>query len=775
LLNKECRDLKAIGGSMSQQAGSVARSAERSPGEAYIAHTRDSDDDTHGVREHLLDTARLAREFANAFACGDFAYVTALCHDLGKYSERFQAKLNNQKISVDHSTAGAQFLYGNNGNSMAMLAAYCIAGHHGGLPNGGHQDDNSDEKTLYGRLKKRVEDYSAHENDDLDIPALKPPPLQIRDGFAASFFVRFIFSCLVDADWLDTEAFMDARRSAGRRADDIESIPDLYDKLCAYVLENLNNNNAGANFGANSLINRKRTELREDCLNAAERERGLFTLTAPTGSGKTIASLSFALKHAAKRGHQRIIYVVPYNTIIEQNANVFEGILGRENVLQHHSGINYESSEDSAESESREESLESKYRKLLATENWDAPLIVTSNVQFFESLFASNTSACRKLHNIASSVIIFDEAQMLPLPYLLPCTRAVRELVSNYRCSAVLATATQSSLDEYFKPLGIVEIAKNPSETYEMFRRVTFIPVGGILTEDALAERLMGHRQALCVVNARKLAQTIAEKLDAACSDGGVFHLSTTMYPAHRRRVLKDIRERLADGRPCRVVSTSMIEAGVDVDFPVLYREAAGLDSVIQASGRCNREGKRARGDSFVYIFETEKKPKGDMSRNVSAFSYAADNYAKDNFDDIATLDAIRCYFEQLRYIIQKDGLDTKSVVGKFNHGARACSFPFREVSSEFNIIESGTRDILIPIEEAAADIADRLRQGERSRELFRSMQQYSVPLYESDARDLPLEELDDGKIKILSCPKEYYNELRGIELGSSGGKAFIV
>ena len=663
----------------------------------YIAHLENESGREQTIAEHLQGAAYFAKAFADVFGAGKFAEKIALYHDIGKYSDRFQRRIKGDNIHVDHSTAGAKYLYAHNRSGTGLIAAYCIAGHHGGLPDGGSRSQPS-EGELYGRLKKDIDDFSDFCNDFDDEDSVLPiPETDIKNGFQASFFTRMLYSSLVDADWLDTERFMTGEKPRG----EFPSINELWEKYKVKLDK----------FGKSTkAINVMRTEILNNCLDMAPADSGLYTLTAPTGSGKTIASMAFALKHAAANDKRRIIFIVPYNTIIEQNAAVFEDVLGQDNVLQHHSGIAYSDDEQNPD-----------YKKLLATENWDAPVIVTSSVRFFESLYANRSSACRKLHNIANSVLVFDEAQVIPVPYLLPCVEAIKELVLNYHCTAVLATATQSSLDDYFMPLAMKEIVSRPKELYEFFKRVRYDNSLGKLSDDELAEKLSGHPQVLCIVNTRKRAQALAERVN------GSLHLSTTMYPMHRRSVLLEIRERLENGTPCVVISTSLIEAGVDVDFPVVYRERAGLDSVIQSGGRCNREGKRNREDSFVYIFESEDKPHGSIAQNVSAYEHAVRNVG-----DISSLEAIKLYFEQLRYIIGRDELDRKSVVKAFDDGVgKAFSFPFESIAKSFRLIEEDTKTVYILTE--APQLAERLRSGERSRKLLRELQNYGVSLYKRD------------------------------------------
>jgi CRISPR-associated endonuclease/helicase Cas3 len=716
--------------------------------EHFLGHTSE-DGRTQPLREHLENVAGLARGFALHFDAEELAFTIGLLHDLGKYSARFQSRIRGASISVDHATAGAQYLCSSNISILEIIASYCILGHHAGLPDGGCEGDNPDTSTFCARLKKNIEDYSAF-SGELEPRPLAPPkfnPTPGYEGFSLAVLTRMLFSCLVDADWLDTEHFM----SGGKiQRGNFKELPNLLSDL---------ENHVGQFASPTREIDEKRSELLSDCFVKAQSNPGLFTLTAPTGSGKTISSMAFALTHAVRNGQQRVIYAIPYNTIIEQNAHVFEDMFGAENVVQHHSGIEYENSEDSPE-----------YRKLLATENWDGPIIVTSNVQFFESLLGSKTGKCRKLHNIANSVIVFDEAQMIPVSHLLPCIAIIKELVLHYHCTIVLATATQPSLNAYFEDLPqtkqITEIAHDPSGLYEFFRRVSFESREEPIDEAVLAAELDTHDQVLCVVNTRKRAQSLCERLQ-----GDVFHLSTTMYPKHRSRVLDEIRRRLSSGERCRVVSTSLIEAGVDVDFPALYREKSGLDSIIQAAGRCNREGRQSREESKVVIFTFGDEPPQFISLNTAAFEYAASRY-----EDIASLEAIEAYFEKLRYYIGREGLDKKATIGQFDNGYKTFSWPFKTAASEFKLIEDDSRSIIIPVAEEAKSLISRLRSGERSRALFRKLQQYSVSLYSNDMRRLEdyraVEKLDES-ISVLSEP--YYSERYGVTLSPRGGEGIYI
>ena len=394
----------------------------------YLAHTEGQREQS--LKEHLKETAELAKMFAEMFGKGDWGYCCGMLHDIGKYSVEFQRKLQeDSKEQVDHSTAGAKVCFEKGGFYPFM--SYCIAGHHAGLPDYGSIADTGSAPTLMGRRRKTIKNYMAYK-EEIEIPAIHSLPFDPEktknSDFALSVFIRMIYSCLVDADFLNTESFMKAgetERDSGERME--------------VLLEKLKNHISGwlQNCDLNT-VNGRRTEILKHCLDVGKLERGLFRLTVPTGGGKTVASLAFALRHAVEHHMDRVIYVIPYTSIIEQNAKVFRDILGDKNVLEHHCNVDYES-------------LEELKPMQLASENWDKPVVVTTNVQFFESLFSNKSSKCRKLHHIANSVIIFDEAQMLPNDYLKPCIAMMEELINNYRASIVLCTATQPALTSFFQ------------------------------------------------------------------------------------------------------------------------------------------------------------------------------------------------------------------------------------------------------------------------------------------------------------------------------------
>lgn len=674
------------------------------------AHTA-PDTRTQDLRDHLDAVAALAKSFAAEFGCGEWGELAGLTHDIGKYFPAFQRYLTEGGPKTEHAAAGAIALC-----SRYLELSYCIAGHHAGLPDGGDiRNDPVDMPTLGGKLKRGAKfgwDIPACLRA-LEIPPagnLPLPPIDPmgRKGFPRAFLIRMLFSCLVDADFLDTEAFMN---DAPFRPGFGLNLPALFPML-EKELDKFRNPKGD--------ISKKRCEILSRCIEAAQWERGLYTLTVPTGGGKTLSSLAFAHYHAlahtgreGERDMRRIIYVIPYVSIIEQTAKIFEDIYGEDNVLAHHSGVNYD---DMAEDK------RSMYR--LASENWDMPVIVTTGVQFFESLFANKASRCRKLHNIANSVIIFDEAQMLPVPYLRPCVRAIAELVKNYGCTAVLCTATQPSLDKLF-PEGMLpkEICPDTGALYAFFRRTRFVNDGAV-TPEKLAEALNAQNQALCVLNKRDTTQRLFQLLKKE----GCFHLSTLMYPVQRKRTLDAIRGRLKSGLPCRVVSTSLVEAGVDLDFPAAYRELAGLDSIIQAGGRCNREGKHPLEESLVHVFTLEgTKTPQNMRLNAEVAQIVMRDYAA----DIASPESIAAYFNQLHYLRGQSALDQKDILRAFEKDYP--SLPFAWAAEQVKLIDEPTRQILIPLEEQARQDAAQLYAGVRNRALMRRVGQYSVSVRPSE------------------------------------------
>jgi CRISPR-associated endonuclease/helicase Cas3 len=696
---------------------------------SYFAHSGSPDDksDWQSLKNHALRVAALASERAQPFGLERAAHLAGLLHDLGKYTAPFQRRLSGANIRVDHSTAGAATvldLVGADARDrlVAQLVAYGILGHHAGLPNR-LEGDGSYDKRIEGFAgdASRVPDAIWREELAPDATKLFPPGFSPADGeekkFQYAFMARMIFSCLVDADFRDTEDFYSTRE--GLQKDRVwaslqESLATLIAAFDAHM----------ARFQTDGALNRLRSDILAHVRSMAAEMPGLFTLTVPTGGGKTLASLGFALDHARAHGHRRIIYAIPFTSIIDQTAATFKEVLGEAHVLEHHSAID----EERFDRQKRDATSRDKLK--LAMEDWAAPVVVTTNVQFFESLFAAKTSRARKLHNIAGSVIILDEAQTIPLRLLLPCLRVLRELTRNYGCSVILCTATQPAVDEANLKGGLPlvgrELAPDPLALSQALRRATIVRGGSMSNADLIAALQHGS-QALVIVNSRKHALELYREAQAAELDGLV-HLTTRMYAAHRREILDGVRSRLKGDAPCRVIATSLIEAGVDVDFPRVWRAEAGLDQIVQAAGRCNREGRRPVADSIVTVFEPVgyapprdiKGLIGDMTRANAAGA------------DLLSLAAMQRYFEEVYWRFGAD-LDDKKILEKFAMSGRPprdlrTEFEFRDVARDFRMIESGMEPVVVPLDQTAVDCVNKLAVAELSSgALARKLQSFIV------------------------------------------------
>lgn len=675
--------------------------------EHYLAHSpTDANPIGQPLKEHLENVAKLAGDFARAFGEKD-GQLCGLYHDIGKYSEAFQRRLAGSLERVDHSSAGALLLFDHKNGPAAM----CIAGHHAGLADLGSRNDLTD--TFMARInharREGLEDCSAWR---FEISSDIPSGYVNRPGIGNFFYTKMLFSALTDADWLDTEAYY-LNRTPERRDCDIKELANQLDR---YVEA----------WGApTNEINRRRCHIRESAIEHAADQVGLFSMTVPTGGGKTLASMAFALHHAAERGQKRVIYVIPYCSILEQTQTVFEGIFGKDVITAHYSGADFDRPESEADT------------RAFSTENWEAPIILTTAVQFFESLFSNKPGRNRKLHNIAKSVIVFDEAQMLPVPFLKPCLAGICQLVEHYGCSAVLCTATQPAIEpilkKYLPEVHIQELCPEPENMYQAFRRVTYVD-DGKLSDEELVEHLAERKQVLCVVNSRRQAQALYHALGA---EEGNYHLSTMMIPFDRKRILEEIRERLRDGKPCRVVSTSLIEAGVDVDFPEVYRALAGLDSIIQSGGRCNREGKRSREGSLVHIFRTDTKAPRMLEQNISAAMRTLRR-----FEQADSPAAIWDYFQFLLYGLKDEHqLDKEEII------PCAERLMFQTISDRFRLIDGADYTVYIPVGEGTA-LAEKLRRGEVSRGLMRQLSQYAVSVYRQYFDDLK----QAGSMEIITA-----------------------
>lgn len=730
----------------------------------YYAHSKENCDESEWqlLKNHLIATGDLAFELGRDAGISELARLAGILHDIGKYSQPFQDRLRGSKRPVDHATAGAREVVKLfPGNPFAELLSYCIAGHHSGLPDYGDPTDLPGAPTLLARReKKQLEDYSFYRTElDPEALALLTVPLKpmpAHPGFTVSFLTRMIFSTLVDADWVETETSIAGRpKPRGGHA----SLDTLLEQFNTYIKRFEK---------SQGTVNQKRGETLQACVEKARLKPGLFSLTVPTGGGKTLASLAFALNHAVQHGMKRIIYVIPFTSIIEQNATIFKDALGEENVLEHHSNFDWEGLKRRDPPANPDDETNQVYDKLkLASENWDIPIVVTTNVQFFESLFANKKSRARKVHNIAKSVIVFDEAQMLPREYLKPCMLAVWELVQNYRTTAVFCTATQPNLQPFFPDVQMSELVPDPQALFDFYQRVQIRSLGKLPDAD-LTQRLNAHRQALCVVNTRRHAKGLFDLLE----DGGRFHLSTLMCPVHRQEVLLTIRQRLQAGKVCRVVSTQVIEAGVDIDFPAGYRALAGLDSIIQAAGRVNRERRNLSGE--VYVFE----PETDLIRRTPAFiaqtSRAGASILREFGDDPTSLQAIQAYFLLLDTLQDPErSADVKKILAYLDKE----KFDFAKAGENFRLIESPTLAVVIPFDETGRDLLEKLRYSLYPAGFARRLQRYTVSIYEPEFQALQAKGAIDTYHDIFFVLNEmaYYDKQTGLALlADRGGEAIF-
>jgi CRISPR-associated endonuclease/helicase Cas3 len=681
--------------------------------EMWFAHSLQDPDRSRWepLRTHLRNVERRAGIYAAKFGAGELGAALGLLHDMGKYDPAFLSRLADHNIRHDHSTAGACIASEKYGG-IGKLLAYAIAGHHAGLPNGIREERlESGRRSLEERLK--VGTKQAHSallraaDEGIEPPSVSTPTFlpssKALKGFQLAFFGRLLFSCLVDADFLETERFYAQSGEIIVERGNFPNLTEIRRLFESYLSREI------APLADSTPVNRLRSDILAHARSQAARTPGIFTLTVPTGGGKTLTSLAFALDHAVSHDLDRVVYVIPFTSIIEQTADIFRSALGAlaGAVLEHHSSFD----------ETRISAREGRDKLRLAMENWDAPLIVTTAVQFFESIFADRPSRCRKLHNLAKSVIIIDEVQTIPLALLRPCVAALQELARSCGTSIVLCTATQPALKETadrnnsfqggFRIGPERELAPNPADIFQKLKRVS-IEHAGALSDEAIAHCLAGAEQVLCIVNTRIHAHDLYARLKA---EAGARHLSTLMCAAHRRQVLAEIRGDLKAGRPCRVISTSLIEAGVDIDFPLVYRAEAGLDSIAQAAGRCNREGRRDWRRSRTVIFEVE-----DKTRLLKALRINCDvgrRLVRTRKEDSLAPDTIEAYFRELYWLKGPAELDRHGVLGLLNERANSLDLPFETVAKTFQMIEDIFVPVIVPFGEAARLVED-LRDAAR-------------------------------------------------------------
>ncbi len=719
-------------------------------GDPLYAHT--TDDPTGAGWEplsaHLNAVATTAERFAKAFAAAPAGRAMGLCHDLGKAAPAFQTYLKGTGPSPDHSAAGAVFAVDRYGPLLGRVLAFGIAGHHAGLANG---------RRIGGGVTPLTERLAAAAVPEgaarlAPCPSLSEVaaagPLQGAPsgdpGFAFAFFTRMLFSCLVDADYRETERFYADRATTADSGspdsdiagDTIPGIGVLRDRLVRHLSDQ---------FGAvpATAVNQVRARVLAAARQRASDAPGLFSLTVPTGGGKTLASLAFALDHAVSHGLRRVIYVIPFTSIVEQTADTLRRALGSDTaVLEHHSGFDPAAALSAAGRDDEARDGGRKLRQAAAT--WEPPIIVTTAVQFFESLFANRPSRCRKLHAIARAVVVLDEAQTLPLTFLRPCLEAVRELARGYGTSMVLCTATQPAVrrEDGFKDGldGVREIAPDPPQLYRSLTRVTVRRVEPTLDVDALAGRLAAADQVLCIVNNRRHARDLYQ----AISDRpGACHLTTGLCAAHRRSVLARLRQDLKDRRPVRLVATSLVEAGVDISFPLVYRAVAGLESIAQAAGRCNRHGELGDGAcGEVLVFAPADNARHRPPPELRQLAAIGDTVLRAYAADPLGLDAIAAYFGEVYWTRGADALDgaligrdgPRGVLRALAETSRTLDFPFADIAEAVRIIENPLVPAIVPYRpdhdpDAVARLVDRLAVVDRPGAIAARLQPYLVQI----------------------------------------------
>jgi CRISPR-associated endonuclease/helicase Cas3 len=739
-----------------------------------IAHVHPVDSQViHPLEEHLSAVSDLAGKMSAEFGAAEWGKLAGQWHDLGKYSEAFQRYIRGASGyeahlvdgtpgKVNHSSAGALHAQEELAD-LGLPLAYLIAGHHAGLPDWYSDATGAaalESRLLRGRSECLLRQVMEVSPSEWVLRASRPvfDPGTFGGAKGLHLWIRMLFSCLTDADFLDTEAFMDKGQSRQRGG---------YPKLATLLSQFNEAMETMTQKAEPSPINRLRANVLRQCREKGAGGPGLYTLTVPTGGGKTLSSLAFALEHALHPNHGkcRIIYAIPYTSIIEQTANVFREIFG-DAVLEHHSNL-----------DSEKETSKSR----LAAENWDAPLIVTTNVQLFESLFAARTSRCRKLHNLVNSVIILDEAQLLPPEFLQPILDVMRLLIEHYGVTFVLCTATQPALKTRKDSCGITwlrgpgdatEIVSGTEELYAQLERVTVSLPEDWNTPgswDEIADRIARHPSVLAIVNTRADCRELHRRMPA-----GTIHLSALMCGEHRSYVIGEIKRRLKNGESVRVVSTQLIEAGVDVDFPIVYRALAGLDSIAQAAGRCNREGKQAdKGKVFVFV-PPKQAPKGLLRFGEDACKIIL----HERPENPLTPEQFRHYFTHYYSKVGKDGLDKHGIKELLTKDAAQCKIQFRTAAEKFQLIEEdGSGAVIVPYANPKNSSRDsrpliaQLRSGELDRWLLRKLQRFTVSVSERDFKALTnagdIETLAPG-LWILKNETAYHPDL-GLLAGETG------
>ncbi|MDO4330467.1 MAG: CRISPR-associated helicase Cas3' [Lachnospiraceae bacterium] len=722
----------------------------------YKAHVNENTGKIQTVKEHSENTADLCRQFAIP-ALADVMYAIGLLHDIGKFQESFQRRIDGAMIRVEHSTCGALAAKERYPDPIGLMMEYCIAGHHSGIPDGGNKSDklNLDSSTLYGRLNRKFEDFSIYQNE-LKLPEINQKSMLtfltqdcgrnvelLVDKFA--FLTRYAFSCLVDADSIDTARFCSNEEVKPLAADFCACLQKVDTKL--------------KSFNCTTSLQKTRAVLQQQVFRKADVNGEIFLMNMPTGSGKTLCSVKYTLERAIRTGKKRIIYVIPYNSIIDQTVRVFEELFGQDaEILRHQSTFSYEDETDYTED----------YRKAArhGAENWDvASIIVTTAVQFFESVYSNKRGKLRKLHNMADSILIFDEAHLMPQDYLQPCLRAIAYITRYLNSEAVFLTATMPDFSKLLRQYAlenskIVELIDDTSGFSE-FQKCRYRSLGQLSTE-TLLEMAADAPSSLIIVNKKKSAKRLFEQ----CR-GKKYHLTTSMTTYDRERVIREIHtelkqlekdfpnyESVPEDRRITIMSTSLIEAGVDLDVFTVFRELSGLDSILQAGGRCNREGKRSEAEVCVFEFSDENKTSQDMKSNITISIL-------DRYKDISCQQSIKEYYDRL-FFIKKDAIERNTITQNCHD---IFGIPFHKYAQDFELIDSKTISLVVPRDQRSQEMVDSLKYTGGGVGIARRLQKYTCSIYQQELDDLIRQHVADDfgtGIWCLTNP-DYYDKNTGI------------
>lgn len=732
----------------------------------YYAHTRE-DGERQTVKAHLTGVSEKAEKFS-VDLLKPIAKKASLYHDIGKYALNFQKRLDDDKVKFSHAACGALEYkkFADKNDAFAPLMEYCIAGHHTGLMDGGTVADNSDSPTLNGILKRADEytgdsDYSAYATE-IEFATLtqeeRTPlynelrsakdPTELIERYA--FFTKYVFSCLTDADFLDTEIFCNKNVERGMSGDFKKALDKLNREL--------------SDMPSDNPLRQARSRIQQQAFDNSVNKSHISILDMPTGSGKTLCSLKLALES----GKKRIIYVIPYTSIIEQTANKFEKMFGDVlPVLQHHSNYSYDGNTE------EEKKTADKLKR--TCENWDAPLIITTSVQFFQSIYHYKGSALRKLHNLRDSVIVFDEIHLIPTELLRPCLKAVGYITKYLNGEALFLSATMPDYSKLFdKFLPDVNYNKLVTDrtNFKYFKKCEYKDMGRT-TLETIAENASRCENALIVVNTKKTAAELYNLVQ-----GEKYHLSANMTPAHRSRVIEVVRNKLKKGEHITVVSTSLVEAGVDLDFNTVFRQLSGLDSILQAGGRCNREGKDDKG--YVYVFDIDEtyRKGSDLAMRINKTKGLLKKY-----DDITSYDCIKEYYDGI-FDFNQSRIAENSIA-KYNEQSNSFdrqglmlpySIPFRSYAMQFEYISADTISIVIddPNDQTCHELVETLRNGDMS--VRRALQKYSVSVYMNVFKDLYSQGVlnDHGTGIFILENQSYYNNETGLNTQAAMQDYFI-